>query len=268
MIIASLGLYEFMHYQILGFMDEPVAPSPSDDLIRKEKRILSASGTSSVPEESLPKNIPVTASIKPSLNQQALNEVVSSSLLGKLIMIFLFREGKAVRNGWLAILLICGASVFVTYACTKNAMEGKLAEQKQKLDESNGELVDSKHDRDKYQELLAPFEARALSVYTNAPIDESLRLFFQNITNAISDIKPEQATFDMLINGMAITNVDTTPGALVQSHIIYVDSSKGLHVRARTTSKVTALRPAIDMMYSIGFTNISFGGRLGTRTKF
>jgi hypothetical protein len=79
-----------------------------------------------------------------------------------------------------------------------------------KLESVKGELKDAKQERDKYQVMLAPFEAAALKLYTNVPASEGLQQLSDQILSAQSNLlislESQRPSFDLYNDTRLITN--------------------------------------------------------------
>src|ERR1051326_3583797 len=81
------------------------------------------------------------------------------------ILFFFVKEGKAVKNGWVAFLIMAGMCIYATHEFGKKKLE--RAEQ----------------ERDKYFQALQPWQALAASIYTNAPPDKRVDMLLTNVSD-------------------------------------------------------------------------------------
>jgi hypothetical protein len=133
-------------------------------------------------------------------NQQAIEDLSWDIVFFRTVWNFFVREGKVVKNGWVAIIIIVGISVWITHLITKGSTDDVISNLK-------GQLADAKQDRDKYQVMLAPFEAMALAKYTNAPLDQRLDLLTHEmdiVNNALSSMGNEKPNLGIIANEQTI----------------------------------------------------------------
>jgi hypothetical protein len=145
-------------------------------------------------------------------------DVPFARAFGNLLLRLFVAEGKAVRHGWFAFVVFIGVAVWITHSRTEgdideklsgitNYFSGQISGLNNQLSDLKGQLKDARQDRDKYQMMLAPFEAMAIAKYTNAPMDQRLDLLGNEMTAMESAIKdavtgiPKQAFhFNLMIN--------------------------------------------------------------------
>ena len=135
-----------------------------------------------------------------------------------------FPDGKHLANGWFVILLLLiafasggygiGYEVKAYFANSEyTTLSDKLANLNDEYSDLNGKYLDAKQERDKYQQLLAPFEAAALKLNTNAPSNEQLELFASQLTtistNLLNALSLDKPHFKLMLNGRFITNNST-----------------------------------------------------------
>ena len=118
---------------------------------------------------------------EPSPNKKAVEEAVGELPFGKVIYGFFIREGKAVKQGWLAVLIIGGGLLWFGNEHGSRSADKEVAKMQ-------GELDDAKRDRDKFQiqmtqaqDALAPWKELANSQYPGEPINKSLNLLLQKV---------------------------------------------------------------------------------------
>jgi len=111
---------------------------------------------------------------KPTPNEQAIEDLSWDVPFLRTIGNFFIREGKAVKNGWVAVAILCGITLFVTYSCTSDSA-------KEKLSGVQSELRDAKQDRDKYFNALQPWQAMAAGIFPNQPPEKQLELLTSEI---------------------------------------------------------------------------------------
>jgi hypothetical protein len=157
---------------------------------------------------------------KPTLTEQAIEDLSWEIPGARFLLNFFIREGKVVKNGWLAFAVIVGITIWLTHSWTNrdvdskistatNYISGELAKKETKISTLKGELSDAKQDRDKYQLLLAPFEAMAISKYTNAPLDQRLELYSQTLSAITNKLESDRPIIHLEINGQKIVGYDS-----------------------------------------------------------
>jgi len=160
-------------------------------------------------------------------NQQFVEDFVSEFPYAKPILKYIRREGRAIYDGFIVFGII--ALIIGWFAFSKGYDYGAKA-----LETTKGELKDAKGDRDKYQLMLAPFQAMAIQVYTNVPLDKRLDYFTSQFltfkTNLLTDIEAEKPFFDFFINNRLVTN----------GSVISVKESRQLEINIRNSSEISA----------------------------
>jgi hypothetical protein len=199
---------------------------------------------------------------KPTPTQEAVDDLLWDIPFARPIWKFFVREGKAVKHGWVAVAVIVVITVYFTHRWTEGDVDAKisaatnyfggvLAKKESEISELKGELADAKQDRDKYQLMIAPFEAMAIAKYTNAPLDQRLDLLtaaMTAITNVLSGIESSRPTFALLIYDLPTTN----------GQVIILEKSRELNIGAGNKGDVTAKNVTIDFLTPIAASNIIF----------
>jgi hypothetical protein len=195
------------------------------------------------PSENLPEQ-------KPTPNQQAIEDLSWDIPFFRTFWNFFIQEGKAVKHGWVAVAIIAGISIWITHSCTKSGTDDKISNLK-------GQLTDAKQERDKYQMMLAPFEAYAIAKYTNAPLDQRLELYGQTlsaITNALASDKP---VLHLEINGTKIGGYESPkPGVRIPSSPILLNTNRQIAMHIFNDSETTAEHISVDFIADIAPTNV------------
>ena len=210
---------------------------------------------------------------KPTPNQQAIEDLSWDIPFARTILNFFIREGKAVKNGWLAVGIIVGITIYCTRSCTEgdvdaqisaatNYFGGELLKKENETSYIKGQLTDAKQERDKYQLMLAPFEAMAIAKYTNAPLDQRLDLLageVADITNAMS-VFAKHAILELQINGSTnlILNEPEIGNNEVRNSIIV--TNRQLRIRILNRSKYSSINSFIYFMSLLDATNIIIDG--------
>lgn len=177
-----------------------------------------------------------------------LEEVAETLPYAKPIRKFVHREGKAIYDGFIVFGIL--AILLALYAFSKGYGFGAS-----KLESVKGELKDAKQDRDKYQIMLAPFQAMAIKIYTNVPIEERMEFFTvqmsQSQSNILNALESEKPSFELSINDEIVTNGSK----------IYLKQPRVVRLTVANVSSVTAEQLQIDLETpsEIDKTNISAG---------
>ncbi len=192
---------------------------------------------------------------KLSPNQQVIEDLSWDIPFGRTIGNFFIREGKAVKNGWLAVAVIVGIAVIITHSRTEGDIDAKLSGLTNyfngEISNFKGQLADAKQDRDKYQMMLAPFEAMAIVKYTNAPMEQRLTL----LSEMLVSIEPE---LNLEVEGIMLTNITFQLGSPIMPNItIMIGTNRDIPFKVGNVSESTAEHLTIDFVANIDPTNIS-----------
>jgi hypothetical protein len=158
---------------------------------------------------------------------------------------FLFSNGRGLREGAIGFLVIAAILSFFVFI-------GGYHLGANKLDEVKGELKEAKQDRDKYELELSPFQAMAIKIYTNTPIEQRLPLLIEQmnttVSNLLSSIETEKPSFELYINNELITNFAT----------VSLKQDRHLNIVIRNISKVTADKASVAIVtpFAIGESNV------------
>ena len=127
----------------------------------------------------------------------------------------------------------------------------------------NSQLTDAKQERDKYQLMLAPFQAAALKIFTNAPLDQRLDLLADEmgiITNALGVMGgfAKQAILELRANGQ--TNLSYSYADLGQvnevTNHITMSNVWQIQISILNRSKFPALHGFVDLFAVSDPTNV------------
>lgn len=209
-------------------MEEP-SPKPSE----------------TTPSESKPPEKP------PSPNLKAIEDLSWEIPGGQTVLNFFVREGKAVKNGWLAISIMIGLTVWITRSCTKERMNEQVSELR-------GQLQDAKQDRDTARTMLAPFQAAALKIYTNEPMQERLDLLASEL-----DGLSKEANIRLSVN--SLTNLFESPRVGVPFTIsnFVVISNRTIELKILNLSPYPAIKSVVDFAAEADPTNFQVNGWVG-----
>ncbi|MGA2179942.1 MAG: hypothetical protein ABSH15_10225 [Verrucomicrobiota bacterium] len=121
-------------------------------------------------------------------------DIPGARALGNLFLAIFVLEGKAVKNGWIAFLVFTVCAFWGGCHYSEQKIDSKLAgitnyfsvelnKRNFQISELKEQIADAKQDRDKYQMMLAPFQAAALKIYTNEPLNQRLDLLATEMGN-------------------------------------------------------------------------------------
>jgi len=201
---------------------------------------------------------------KISPNRNFVKDCVEYIPFAKPVWNFFIREGKAVRNGWLAFAVIAGFFFWWGHSHAERNVDSKLSGTTNyfsgRIDGLNDELKDAKHDRDHYQEMLAPFQAMAIAKYTNAPMDQRLDLLADGIakkfTNVVQMIERDRPVIHLEVNGVKIQSYESAkPGSLVQMTPMLL-TNRQIQLKVMNDSEVTAEHITISFRGDVESSNV------------
>jgi hypothetical protein len=158
----------------------------------------------------------------------------------------------------LLILILCVFAYKTGEWITANE-NSKLTEANHTLEKNltslDGQLKEVKQDRDKYQMMLAPFQAMAVKLYTNTPVEDRLNLFSSQMFNISSNLsfemERERPKFIIYVNDKLITNNST----------ISLEDTRELFITVKNLSPISASGLSVDFSIPVGIsaTNLLFG---------
>jgi hypothetical protein len=203
---------------------------------------------------------------KPTHNQQAWDDFLWEIPFARPIWNYFVREGKAVKNGWVSVAIIVGVAVFLTRSCALSGVDERFSDVTNSFssDISNlkGQLADAMRDRDKYQTMLAPFEAMAIAKYTNAPMEQRLELLIaglNNITNVLNDMQSKEVILSLIINDQTnITGTSIRPERVWHADNIFTVSNRYIGIVIVNHCEYPAAEPSVDFISTIDATNVAF----------
>jgi hypothetical protein len=220
-----------------------------------------------VPE---PEKPTASAPAEPTLtpNQQAIEDISWDFPFVRVVWNFFIREGKAVKNGWVAVSIIVLIAVYLTRSCTKGDIDSKISDITNsfngKISAFKGQLTDAKQDRDKYQVMLAPFEAMAIAKYTNVPIEQSIDLLFADmtskITNMLSAAEYPQANFLFSFNDTNLISSESDPNKVVAINNFITINDRKIRLNIMNPSKNAGINAFVIFSALIDPTNIIADG--------
>ena len=100
-----------------------------------------------------------------SVNKSAIVDVISELPFGKFLVSLLLQEGKALRQGWVAFLILCAISGWFGYHFTSDYYESHLKDDYSKLADSNSKNSTLQTRLDIASQSLATLEAIADKQY-------------------------------------------------------------------------------------------------------
>jgi len=197
---------------------------------------------------------------KPTPNAESIDEALWEIPFARSVKPFFIQEGKAVKNGWVAIIIVVSIAVWQTHHWTSSGIDTEKSNITNyfigQISELKGQLSDAKQERDKYQLMVVPFQAAALKIYTNEPLEGRLDL----LAGELGEMS-KQAQIELWINGTTnLILTDGEPGdALVVSNFITLADRK-IRIGILNKSKYPAIHANIDFLVPLGPTNFSLPG--------
>jgi hypothetical protein len=202
------------------------------------------------------------------VHKDLLMQLLKSHWFGVLVAIFF--GGKFTWGKLFALVILCACSLGAVVPFIVSHYNGKISDIKQadeqkfsdlqdKASDISGQLTETRQERDTAQIRLAPFEGLAVSIYTNAPIGESLqKLFvaFSDITNELTVLKPKKSEFSVTLNDNPLIRVDTKPSAMVVETNLVLSVTNSIKFIAIETAETTAVHPSFDFFCASDPTNI------------
>src|ERR1017187_1530091 len=206
------------------------------------------------------------------------------TIIGVIRDIFLERypEAKPVREylgekmpgvklkRWVVLLLltICLAAlgIYFVHHADKSTFDskisstnifyaGKLAKNENEISNLKGQLSDAKADRDKNQLMLAPFQAAALKIYTNEPLQNRLDMLAGELGGL-----SKQADIKLIINGDTnLVSEDVHVGDNIINNFITL-TNRIIRLEIVNASRYPAIKSSIQFFTSIDPTNLSAVG--------
>ena len=173
-----------------------------------------------------------------------------------------------MKHGWVAVAVMLGIAVYFTHHFTEGDVDAKiynatnywgaeLVKREFDISELKGEMADAKHDRDHYQEMLAPFEAYAIAKYTNAPLDQRLEFYGQTLSVITNELASDKPVIYLEINGTKITSFESPkPGEIMPTTPVLLNTNRQIVLHIFNDSMVTAEHLTIDFMADIDPTNV------------
>ena len=194
-------------------------------------------------------------------NQQAIEDLSWDIPFARPVWNFFVREGKAVKNGWVAVLIIAAIVFWFTHSWTQDGVDAKISglenSFKSQISEIKGQLDDAKQDRDKYQLLLAPFQAMAIAKYTNAPLEQRLELYSQTLSAVTNELESDRPIIHLEINGQKFTSyVSPKLGTAIQLTPLILNTNRQIALQIYNDSETTAEHATVDFMADTDPTNI------------
>jgi len=205
---------------------------------------------------------------KPTPNQQIIDEGLNKVPFGKPLKEFFFSEGKAARQGWLVFLVVAGLTLAVTHhfetkshetamSATNSYFGNRLAALNQQVSDTEKAKEEIKQERDKAQLMLAPFQALAIKVYTNAPLEERLELLADTIISLTNQILNPKPNLSLIVNGLTLTNMVVPIGTKVAPNIqIHLNTNREIPIVVRNHSVATAEHLTLEFIADIDPTNV------------
>lgn len=137
-------------------------------------------------------------------------------------------EATAMRKGWELFCFMMAVIIWASIHFTHKADNGNFQNQLKAVTDANtdlqGQLKDAKHDRDHYQEMLAPFEAYAMSKYSGNGADALKKLsddisqMESNEEKAADTINQLQQKLKQTQDDLDQTKAEAAPNTLIYDH--------------------------------------------------
>jgi hypothetical protein len=197
---------------------------------------------------------------KPTPNQEAVDDLLWDIPFARPIWKFFVREGKAVRHGWVAVAVIVVIAVYFTRLWTKGDVDKNISDATNYFGgvalDLRGQLSDAKQDRDKYQLMLAPFQAAALKIYTNEPLNQRLD-FLAKEMDGIS----KQAIIELRINDSTnLVITELPPGAVFTCSNSITLNDRKIRVGLLNESKYPAINSFVNFLGPFDPSNLTIVG--------
>jgi hypothetical protein len=186
---------------------------------------------------------------------------------GNLLLGLFFEEGKAVKSGWFAFAVFtviafwsgCHYSernIDAKLSDITNYFGGILAKKESDISELKGALANVKADRDKNQLLLAPFQAAALKIYTNEPLEQRLDL----LAGELGEVS-KQAKIGLSINNKTnLVETDLPIGTTFTISNFIILNEREIRLHIHNESKFAAIKSFAILQTSIDKTNLTLDG--------
>jgi len=124
------------------------------------------------------------------------------------------------------------------------------------MSDLHGQLTEAKADRDKYQMMLAPFQAAALKIYTNEPLQGRLDL----LANEVSGLSRD-ADLQLLINDSTnLIEADVPLGVSIVVSNAFFLTNREISMVVVNSSKYPSVKTRIDFNAEINATNLDTPG--------
>jgi hypothetical protein len=190
-------------------------------------------------------------------------DIPGARAFGNLFLAIFILEGKAVKNGWIAFFVFtliafwggCHYSernIDTKLSGITNYFGGILAKRESDISELKGQLSEVKQERDKYQLMLAPFQAAALKIYTNEPLNQRLDLLATEMGN-IS--KQANVIFRINDNENLVTTDDPIGTYFTISNRIAITNGQ-MRLGLINKSKYPAINGFVDFAAGVDSTNL------------
>jgi hypothetical protein len=198
---------------------------------------------------------------KPTRSEEDIDDVLWEIPFARPIWKFFVREGKAVKNGWVAVAVIVGVAVYFTHHWTNSDVDAKISDATNYfggvISDLKGQLTDAKSDRDKYELMLAPFQAAALKIYTNAPLDQRLEILASTMNVVTNELANDKPILHLEINGTRPVAFESVKvGEMLPATPILLNTNNQIALAIYNDSQITAEHVSVDFIAAIDPTNV------------
>jgi hypothetical protein len=204
---------------------------------------------------------------KPTRNQETIDDLLWEIPFARPVWNFFVREGKAVKSGWVAVLLMVGLAIWITHSKTTSGVDGEISDITNafngQISDLKGQLGEARHESEHYEEMLAPFQAMAIAKYTNAPLDQRLDLLtasMTSFTNFLQEMESERPKLELTVNGVKLPYVENAPGVLVNGTPILTKKTDDIIIETENISAISAPHIVMDFISPIDTPNLAFSG--------
>lgn len=139
----------------------------------------------------------------PNQNQQAIEDLSWDVPFSRTVWNYFVLEGEAVKNGWLAVIILCGISVWITHSCTKDALNDKITENDRTYSvaaATNQAVINN----------LQAQNDKLIQVHNDdlQKMSDLRTEFFRRTTNSLADLLgyKEETNFFNITNSTSLTN--------------------------------------------------------------
>ncbi len=220
-------------------------------------------------------SVPVTEESKSlqketSPNWAALENLFEEWAITRVLWGFCVREGKAVKSGLVAVIILCGLSALSTYEFMSSKLDGEISALRNEHNRDIGELGvkvhglerdldDAKRERDKAQSDLAPWIVLANQSKKDSPQDQRLDILLQQVQSFVKNLDNTKVAVQNLA---AIAEADREYHDMAMLNMIGKPQLDGDIVYT------TAISKAMDGSYVMNGSNVTYKTDAQAEKKF